>query len=264
MSSVPAPLTHGPTVHKHSRVNSPAVLFLLCTTCQQSGVLGLKIEGRNRHQQLFSCLDLRLKCLIFLHCHTTMINHVIHVSCWIWAILVFQWYSESWISPHLMQGNAPSQCFQLVVREGRKEEKMSVYQKALIYCLYILPPINRWRLFIVQGWNISPISYNVIIQYYVTFENRIITVESNCCSGVLFCWLHFMDGDFQQIAWAYHVSSHISSLTQWSSGHTAALLLWETWLQPGNPVQLVIIQFPFKSITEIYVSFSPGKVHDSL
>lgn len=32
---------------------------------------------------------------------------------------------------------------------------------------------------------------------YITFENTVIIVESNCCVGVVSSWRHFMDGDLQ-------------------------------------------------------------------
>lgn len=161
MSSGLAPLTHGPTVHKHSRVNSRPVLFLLCTTCRQNGLLDLKIEGKNRRQQSSSCLELQWKYLRFLHCNTTMISSAVKaIGCESYLhfsdILSPEYHCTSWKEMPYVN------VFQLVVSEGRKEESVSVYQKALIYCLYIVSPINRWTLFIVQRWNILPISHNGI------------------------------------------------------------------------------------------------------
>lgn len=41
------------------------------------------------------------------------------------------------LEPHLTLGNASYHCFLQLVSEGRKEDKMSVYQKAMMYCGYL-------------------------------------------------------------------------------------------------------------------------------
>lgn len=74
----------------------------------------------------------------------------------------------------LMPGNARCHCFLLLVgKEGRKEG-----------CL-------------LESSVLSLHSQNAITDLYITFENTVIIVESNCCVGVVSSWRHFMDGDLQ-------------------------------------------------------------------
>lgn len=152
--------------------------------------------------------------------------------------------------PRLTQkGNATCHCFLLAgsAEEGRRTRCVFIRKQWCIVCIY------RWPLFIGQGWNISPISHRVIAQCYITSENRIIIVESNCCSGAVLCWRRSADGDLHRVVFPPHISSPWS---QWSSGHTAALI--ESNLTPDwrNPAPSFSIQFAFRSITEIRQCFS--------
>lgn len=113
----------------------------------------------------------------------------VYVHFWMRVPLGFLCYFEPWSTPHA--GKCAMSLFPTTGRERRKEG-------GLEGCLLEISVLSLH-------------SQNVITDLYITFENMVIIVESNCCVGVVSSWRHFMDGDLQCVM--FLPISHL-----WASG----------------------------------------------